>query len=617
MINNIPELELGTVKFVNQELISFNVSNSDKNALLSNGEVLSFHGVGQYVKIKISTTVYIVVQISMAQQTEFKSNSNENYKIIDTNMYSGYAVARIENGETKAGVITLPKLDDPVFLMNNQDVKSLFSPEGPNYYSIGTLTNYSVVTPKFSLEKLLTGHTAILGNTGSGKSTTMRVILDQISRYRKNFTNDPKFIIFDIHDDYSSGDSNDVISLDDFFIDPNDLTIDDWVTLFNPSENSQKPIMQRALKIAKLSEDELKKVSAIILRQAINTSNFDSLAAANHSARRFFKKIEDTLQQAFEQEYPCGHQIIIDGKDNHSRSNTYTASNAQELLDLVFTQDFGNTSTSPREDFLELLNKAFDICKIKKIDEMLDDSKGKILSISNITGALEFVFEELETQGNRQSRFFSEGLVVRIQNIQASLGNTIFKISEEKKNIIGSLQHEKGFQLRIIKFPAGIDDDSLKLITNFVTRRIFINWSNITMVEKRTPIYLYFDEAHRYIKSTAVNAENSVFEKISREGRKFGIYLGVISQIPSELSSVVLSQTSSFFIHRLQNEIDLSFVKRSVPSVTKDMISRLPQLGPGTLITSGNHFMIPSEIVVSGANHYGKGESISPFTKQT
>ena len=616
MINNIPELELGTVKFVNQELISFNVSNSDKNALLSNGEVLSFHGVGQYVKIKISTTVYIVVQISMAQQTEFKSNSSENYKIIDNNMYSGYAVARIENGQTKAGVITLPKLDDPVFLMNNQDVKSLFSPEDQNYYSIGTLTNYSVVTPKFSLENLLTGHTAILGNTGSGKSTTMRVILDQISRYRENFTNNPKFIIFDIHDDYSSEDSDDVISLDDFFIDPDDLTIDDWVTLFNPSENSQKPIMQRALKIAKLCEEELQKISAIILRQAIDTSNFDSLAAANHAARRFFKRIEDTLQQEFEQEYPHGRQITIDMKNNPSRSNTYTASNAQELLDLVFTQDFGNTSSSPREYFLGLLNKVFDICEIKKIDDILDNSSGNMLSISKITDALEFVFEELETQGNRQSRFFSEGLVVRIQNIQSSLGNTIFKISEGKKNIIDSLHREQGFKLRIIKFPAGIDDDSLKLITNFVTRKIFLNWSSITTIEKRTPIYLYFDEAHRYIKSTVGSGENSVFEKISREGRKFGIYLGIISQKPSELSSVVLSQTSSFFIHRLQNEIDLLFVKKSVPSVTKDMISRLPQLGPGTLITSGNHFMIPSEIVVSGENHYGNGESISPFNRQ-
>ncbi|MGR8825091.1 ATP-binding protein [Leuconostoc mesenteroides] len=614
MKNNISELELGTVKFVNQEIISFNVSNSDKNALLSNGEVLSFHGVGQYIKIKISTTVYIVVQISMAQQTEFKSNSSENYKIIDTNMYTGYAVARIENGETKAGVITLPKLDDPVFLMNNQDVKSLFSPEDQNYYNIGTLTNYSVVTPKFSLEKLLTGHTAILGNTGSGKSTTMRVILDQISRYQKNFTNNPKFIIFDIHDDYSSENSNDVISLDDFFIDPNDLTIDDWVTLFNPSENSQKPIMQRALKIAKLSEDELQKISAIILRQAIDTSNFDSLAAANHSARRFFKKIEDTLQQEFTQEFPNGIKIIIDKKDKYQNKNTYTANSAQVLLDLIFTQDFGNTSNSPRDKFVRLLNKAFDICEIK-IDDILDNSNGNILSISNITDALEFVFEELETQGNRQSRFFSEGLVVRIQNIQSALGNTLFKISNDKTNIINSLNHEEGFQLRIIKFPAGIDDDSLKLITNFVTRKIFINWSNITKVENRTPIYLYFDEAHRYIKSTAGNGENSVFEKISREGRKFGIYLGIISQIPSELSSVVLSQTSSFFIHRLQNEIDLLFVKKSVPSVTKDMISRLPQLGPGTLITSGNHFMIPSEIVVSGENNYGKGESISPFNK--
>ena len=615
MKNNISELELGTVKFVNQEIISFNVSNSDKNALLSNGEVLSFHGVGQYVKIKISTTVYIVVQISMAQQTEFKSNSSENYKIIDTNMYTGYAVARIENGETKAGVITLPKLDDPVFLMNNQDVKSLFSPEDQNYYSIGTLTNYSVVTPKFSLEKLLTGHTAILGNTGSGKSTTMRVILDQISRYRKNFTNNPKFIIFDIHDDYSIANSDDVISLDDFFIDPNDLTIDDWVTLFNPSENSQKPIMKRALKIAKLSEEELQKISAIILRQAINTSNFDSLAAANHSARRFFNKIEDILQQEFKQEFPDGITIIIDKKDKNQNKNTYTANSAQVLLDLIFTQDFGNTSNSPRDKFVKLLNKAFDICEIKKIDDILDNSNGNILSISNITDALEFVFEELETQGNRQSRFFSEGLVVRIQNIQSALGNTLFKISHDKTNIINSLNHEEGFQLRIIKFPAGIDDDSLKLITNFITRKIFINWSNITKVENRTPIYLYLDEAHRYIKSTAGNGENSVFEKISREGRKFGIYLGIISQIPSELSSVVLSQTSSFFIHRLQNEIDLLFVKKSVPSVTKDMISRLPQLGPGTLITSGNHFMIPSEIVVSGENHYGKGESISPFNK--
>lgn len=105
------------------------------------------------------------------------------------------------------------------------------------------------------------------------------------------------------------------------------------------------------------------------------------------------------------------------------------------------------------------------------------------------------------------------------------------------------------------------------------------------------PVVLVLEEAHNYIRQPRESGEESiardVFERIAREGRKFGLSLVVASQRPSELSKTVLSQCNSFIVHRLQNPEDLRYFKQIVPSIYAPMLEQIPALAPQTALVLG------------------------------
>ncbi|HCU0853034.1 TPA: ATP-binding protein, partial [Listeria monocytogenes] len=107
------------------------------------------------------------------------------------------------------------------------------------------------------------------------------------------------------------------------------------------------------------------------------------------------------------------------------------------------------------------------------------------------------------------------------------------------------------------------------------------------------------EEAHRYISRNKENSqlyEIEIFKKIAREGRKFGCFLYLSSQRPSELSSTVLSQCNNYLLHRIKNNIDLEYMSKTIPYITTNQIKRLSFLPTGTTYSVGELFSIPIEI---------------------
>ena len=119
------------------------------------------------------------------------------------------------------------------------------------------------------------------------------------------------------------------------------------------------------------------------------------------------------------------------------------------------------------------------------------------------------------------------------------------------------------------------------------------------------PVVLVLEEAQNYIRQPRVSGEESisrdVFERIAREGRKYGLGLVVASQRPSELSKTVLSQCNSFIVHRLQNPEDLRYFKEIVPGVYKDMLGQIPALAPQTALVLGECVSAPVLVRVRDA----------------
>ena len=114
------------------------------------------------------------------------------------------------------------------------------------------------------------------------------------------------------------------------------------------------------------------------------------------------------------------------------------------------------------------------------------------------------------------------------------------------------------------------------------------------------PVVLVLEEAQNYIQQQHFAEEESiarvVFERIAREGRKYGLGLVIASQRPSELSKTVLSQCNSFIVHRLQNPEDLRYFKEIVPSIYGPMLEQIPALAPQTALVIGE--CVPAPVLV-------------------
>jgi hypothetical protein len=155
--------------------------------------------------------------------------------------------------------------------------------------------------------------------------------------------------------------------------------------------------------------------------------------------------------------------------------------------------------------------------------------------------------------------------------------------------------------VKIIDF-SEVPSDILPLIVSLMARLIFSvqQWSDVI---KRHPIAIFCDEAHLYIPASTEksidDASLANFERISKEGRKYGIGLIVVSQRPSEVNRTVLSQSNNFIAMRLTNVDDQAVVKRLLPDSLGDYADMLPILDIGEALVVGDASLLPSRIKVS------------------
>ena len=170
------------------------------------------------------------------------------------------------------------------------------------------------------------------------------------------------------------------------------------------------------------------------------------------------------------------------------------------------------------------------------------------------------------------------------------------------KLMLPSVAGKKG--IKIIDF-SEVPSDILPLIVSLIARVIF-SVQQWTTADHRHPIAIFCDEAHLYIPA---NTEKSIddaslvtFERISKEGRKYGIGLVVISQRPSEVNRTVLSQSNNFIAMRLTNIDDQSVVKRLLPDSLGDYVEMLPILDIGEALVVGDASLLPSRIRITPPN---------------
>lgn len=183
-------------------------------------------------------------------------------------------------------------------------------------------------------------------------------------------------------------------------------------------------------------------------------------------------------------------------------------------------------------------------------------------------------------------------------------------------NIIGRIFRipVAGKPIAILDF-SGIPSEALNIVVAVVSRLAFelAMWS-----ERKIPILLVCEEAHRYIPADTTlgfNSTRRAISRIAKEGRKYGVSLGIISQRPSELEPSTLSQCSTIFSMRLSNAVDQDFVKAAVPDGAAELLSFLPSLGTAETMVFGESVNLPMRVVLNTlAEEYRPHSSSASFS---
>ncbi|MGB0908271.1 MAG: ATP-binding protein [Maricaulaceae bacterium] len=238
--------------------------------------------------------------------------------------------------------------------------------------------------------------------------------------------------------------------------------------------------------------------------------------------------------------------------------------------------------------------------RIRDVLRLIDISMGKLENSGNIPPFMRLKrrIETLLADNRYQFAFKNQAAP---EEISAIVGR-IFRIPVQ------------GRPISILDL-SGIPSEALNILVSVVSRLAF----DLTMwSDRQIPILLVCEEAHRYIpadKSLGFNSTRRSISRIAKEGRKYGVSLGIISQRPSELEPSTLSQCSTIFSMRLSNEVDQNFVRSAVPDGAAELLSFLPSLGTAESMVFGEAVNLPMRVILNTLpEQYRPHSSSAEFT---
>lgn len=612
--NKLSEWRIGTIIYVDQRKIRFRAVASDITDRLLWGKFRHINSLNQYLFAYLNTAVKVIFKVIAIEEYEKPYGHEASNRFLDSYVFSAIPLGAISSAGYSPGVVDIPMVGSDIYACDESELAVLFDCDVK--HSVGQLAGYRNIRPSLGLDDLFGGHAAVLGNTGSGKSTTMRLLLNGLMQELVDPDRDhcvkkkALFVVFDLHGDYkkiaekyAKKDPEKITYYQkgEYHLCPGELSIDDWSSILNPSQRIQKPLLERTIRYSFLNEAGMKKLYAGLAYQALEDTNADGHASRRILISKYIDLLGNDIRYPFAEKGLQREFVLNLPRNNKVVEKPGSFKKLFDLYNLYYGNLPDGLQDTLQKCFRHYLTDAYMDAGRPDINKVLDD-KDKFLkeadeiSMDDIERSLDFVFAEEEVRGNKQARSYSEGLVTQLYNLKEKYSANI--LSNSSSNTVSSILNRETAGCIIFDVSGMPDSDGLKLFSNYVARTLFERNRQAKYYDKE-PVYLIFDEAHRYIRQNDLT-DDSIFNQIAREGRKFGVHLTIISQIPSELSKVVLSQTGAFIIHRIQNAIDLDYIKRNVPAITADQVSRLPSFAPGTAVVLGSAFPIPMELEIDG-----------------
>jgi hypothetical protein len=511
----------------------------------------------------------------------------------------------------RRGTDALPSVGAAVLLPTEKQLRSIVESGERRRLRIGTSPLAGDAEVSIDPDRLFGRHLAVLGNTGSGKSCTVAGLIRWSLEAAKaqlqgNVNPNARFIVLDPNGEYSRafGGEGSGMGARIFKVSPDAgeraLQVPlwfwnsaEWSSFTQASAKTQRPLLKRALRevkagrigVAEPAEQEKKLELRRYLSSTLITIQRDLRAGSIKTDESKFgyrlKAIFDDLEQKKNDlpEYGLAEVQKEIQETLKATSNTFDKGGKTIEYYRAFTEKQVENIVGALKRALETLGGIIyqegpdeDVpMPFKGTD--LADHLHILAEQENVSQFLDFLISRIRT-------FLSDN---KISSVVSDSGT--INLEQWLNDYVGG-NDASGGPLAILDLSL-VPTEVIHVVTAVAARMIFEALQRYRQVNTVTlPTVLVMEEAHTFIKRYKDDIENydaasvccQVFERIAREGRKFGLGLVLSSQRPSELSPTVLSQCNTFLLHRISNDRDQELVHRLVPDNLRGLLRELPSL---------------------------------------
>ena len=511
---------------------------------------------------------------------------------VDKDLVKARFLGEIVNGNLLGGVIRKPSLDSTIRVITKEEIPLIVGSERPGYMPLGVSPFYNDFPVYMNVNSFFSNHFAIFGNSGSGKSCGVSRIIQNMFHDKNLFPYKANIFMFDSSAEYYSAFRNLNAINPNFnyrFYSTNEkegigeklripiwlLNVDDLSLLLQITNHSQIPIIERMLKLALIFSEDGERAEAYknhLIAKAIMSILYTNETSPN-KRNEIFTILGSCSTKQFNLEAPV-------------QGIGYT----RKFRECFLIDSQGNFSESV------LLNE-YVSSFIKEEFDSYEPKGGTYYDLDTLEKALNFT---LISEGwLRNKNTYGDAVTIRVRLHSLIVGEYAkyfdYKDYVTQEQYLSSLLIDGGkkYQFVNINFD-DVDDWFAKVITKVYTRIIFDFCKNLK--DRATiPFNIIVEEAHRYIQNDTDRflLGYNIFERVAKEGRKYGVLLGLISQRPVELSDTVISQCSSFLIFKMNHPTDVEYIRKMVPNISDEIVEKQKTLQAGTCLGFGMAFKIP------------------------
>lgn len=521
---------------------------------------------------------------------------------IDSGIMTIALVGEIRDGKFFYGDITKPSFKAGCYLIDDSILNIILNSDADNTIKLGKSYIYPNYDIKLDIGNFFSNHFAILGNSGSGKSYSVAKILQSVFYQCRSLPFYSNIFLFDAYGEYQRAFSrihevNENINYKVYTTDLNStefeiisypfwlLGVDDLCLLMGVTSKEQIPIVEKALKLvsyfSRREEEVIDKKNDIIARCLLDVL--------------FSGKAPSLIRNKF---------ISILTKFNTSNLSLDIKLEkggwARTIRQCLFVEQGGEFAD------VELVIEYLESLCLNNFELSLPNGE-YMYSMEDFSLALEFTLLSEGTMSSDKAFELSNVLKVRFNALMNSSYARYFDYNgyvnrEGYINLL--LTCSNGRKAQIVNFNINyVDDRFAKNLVKIYSKLLF---DYIVSLNQRAsmPFHIVLEEAHRYVQndSDVDILGYNIFERITKEGRKYGLLLGIVSQRPSELSETTISQCNNFLVFKMFHPKDLQFIKDIISSADITVTNKIKTLHPGTCILFGTAFKLPTIAILDKPN---------------